>query len=769
MSLTVPEFGELLRRTCSSIAHPSLRGILVGVRPREAKATALALLTAEYTRLRGIRCAAVYVASHAGDAADALNSEWAAELAQRGVEVKVRTLMDDAVRSPPSGVAQAAMAAADGGGGTWERRRDVLNQWNESLAAPAKGEHSMPTDASATRSRHDNHAAASRGLQLVARVDASDAYRWVNGDAFSDTLHNALEKRWLRYRELTREAVRQELDVVLVGHALDDQAEMFMRRFLHASRIDGMAGHKARVPCAYAPMQFPMMVRPLLTVSERRLLQTCVHRYGMRVGEQAAAPAVSAAGGSASGQASAASAAAAASTSNVADDTVAHPAKERILLAQLDPQQLGVHPDAPDAKLKLFLPPLRLAAAQSDAAYDETEQALHRCIEFSSQLGYVVLRRRALAEASLTPDVGVRALQQVLTYVGGRMRNARNEALERIYEHLVDGERAPASATLMGCLIKPLSSLDRIGAFLHRARRRMHPPTAEHEQLIAEIERPFEGGRRAPLSSPSQRSAGVASRRRRFRPASGVLTDGGEDRSAFAVEHLEDEGIGETAAPLSETLPLPPPSPSPLPSTFQTYPRVIICRTPPAARGGVGTMVPVEQCVQWDRRFLVYIERLPAASFAPASSAKGDAASVAPPPQPLRFNPERLYRMMCEALQYNVIECGRFPSKVAASTALHPSPSDDFRDWFRVRQLCPHDWTQLTAWQRRLKWTAVPYVCRFGLPAFEDRSGLVAVPHFGYNRRSDLRFHVFFAPVNRTMPVGLDRCSTYGGMDHILG
>eukprot|EP00166_Cyanidium_caldarium_P000340 ctg_1128.g458 len=234
----------------------------------------------------------------------------------------------------------------------------------------------------------------------------------------------------------------------------------------------------------------------------------------------------------------------------------------------------------------------------------------------------------------------------------------------------------------------------------------MHPPTAEHEQLIAEIERPFEGGRRAPLSSPSQRSAGVASRRRRFRPASGVLTDGGEDRSAFAVEHLEDEGIGETAAPLSETLPLPPPSPSPLPSTFQTYPRVIICRTPPAARGGVGTMVPVEQCVQWDRRFLVYIERLPAASFAPASSAKGDAASVAPPPQPLRFNPERLYRMMCEALQYNVIECGRFPSKVAASTALHPSPSDDFRDWFRVRQLCPHDWTQLTAWQRRLKWTA---------------------------------------------------------------
>ena len=768
MSLTVAEFGELLRRACSPIAHPSLRGILVGVRPREAKATALALLTAEYARLRGIRCAAVYVASHAGDAADALNSEWAAELAQRGLEVKVRTLVDEAVRSPLRGVAQAATAAADGGGSTWERRRDLSKRWNESIAAPAKGEHAMPTAASAARSRHDNHAAASRGLQLVARVDASDAYRWVNGDAFSDTLHSALEKRWLRYRELTREAVRQELDVVLVGHALDDQAEMFMRRFLHASRIDGMAGHKARVPCAYAPMQFPMVVRPLLTVSERRLLQTCVQRYGMRVSEQAAAPAVSAAVGSASGQASPASAAAAASASSVADDAVAYPAKERILLAQLDPQQLGVHPDAPDAKLQLFLPPLGLAAAQSDAAYDETEQALHRCIEFSSQLGYVVLRRQALAEASLTPDVGARALQQVLTYVGGRMRNARNEALERIYEHLVDGERPPASATLMGCLIKPLSSLNRIGAFLHRARRRMHPPGAEHEQLIAEIERPFESGRRAPLSSPGQRGAGVASRRPRFRPASGVLTDGGDDRSAFAAENLEDEGIGETAAPLSETSSSPPPPPPRL-CSFQAYPRVIICRTPPAARGGVGTMVPVEQCVQWDRRFLVYIERLPTASPAPTSSAEGDAASVACPPQPLRFNPERLYRMMCEALQYNAIECGRFPSNVAASTALHPTPGDDFRDWFRVRQLCPHDWTRLTAWQRRLKWTAVPYVCRFGLPAFEDRSGLVAVPHFGYNRRSDLRFHVFFAPVNRTMPVELDRCSTYGGMDRILG
>jgi tRNA(Ile)-lysidine synthase len=107
--------------------------------------------------------------------------------------------------------------------------------------------------------------AADRGAEcLFARGDA-------RGEARERGLSPEAAARSLRFRHFRRWAAEHDLDLVLLGQHLDDQAETVLLRALRGAGIRGLAGMRAARPLRRAGGS-TLLARPLLTWRRRDLL-----------------------------------------------------------------------------------------------------------------------------------------------------------------------------------------------------------------------------------------------------------------------------------------------------------------------------------------------------------------------------------------------------------------------------------------------------------------------------------------------------------------
>jgi len=111
-------------------------------------------------------------------------------------------------------------------------------------------------------SAHRGHAAAAlaenlgaAGVELLQPQSAGRAPKMANEDRL----------RWLRYEAFAAAAERQHIDVLLLGHQADDQAETLMMRILRGTGLYGLAGIPARRDMAWPGEQGSTQVRrPML-------------------------------------------------------------------------------------------------------------------------------------------------------------------------------------------------------------------------------------------------------------------------------------------------------------------------------------------------------------------------------------------------------------------------------------------------------------------------------------------------------------------------
>ena len=82
--------------------------------------------------------------------------------------------------------------------------------------------------------------------------------------------------RRARYAFLDRLAREREMDAVVVGHTMDDQAETVLLHLIRGSGIDGLAGMRPRSPLPESadPAAAPL-IRPLLGVRRRETIGLC--------------------------------------------------------------------------------------------------------------------------------------------------------------------------------------------------------------------------------------------------------------------------------------------------------------------------------------------------------------------------------------------------------------------------------------------------------------------------------------------------------------
>lgn len=472
----------------------------------------------------------------------------------------------------------------------------------------------------------------------------------------------------------------------------------------------------------------------------------------------------------------------------------AHPASES-----------SVQDEHATASRHVYLAPVIKALRKHEQLLDEeADQLLLQCVEFSSPLGYLVIRPAKLAEHALTKAVGLRALLRILQYVGAHQRANRTEALERLYEDITAPATKMSGRTLMGCLLKPQNSLNRIGAFLHKVRWRQstagipdqlgalqadqtfylkqaadahegkdpslqywHEACGTHSDLAGEAgdaEHPSDV-----LGTATHASTPAALRKHRGRAEKShmnarVREQHDQSRCRFVTN------AADASDPASN-------------NKLGWYPRFVVCREPASSAGRSYEWMPLGRCILWDRRFIIRIERHEASH---SGTTRGKSSPQTPPDVLTGFEGSfsvekkkqadvcEVYSLATEALRTTISTSttggwGAADQVGNLAPAALPPASERGKHWFRVRQMTLHDWTQVTAWRPRLKWTFVPYVCRLALPVFDDGRNLIAVPHFGFNRRPDLRFTVLFATANRTLPPELDRTVGQGiGAESLL-
>jgi hypothetical protein len=860
-ALTVPVFRRLLLAVFPAAEHRSLRGILVGIAPGDWRSLALALLSSAWAQQQHKRFAAVWVP----DRPDLdTQSPWIHQLRQLGLSVDISTFgtQDEQPSSQTTTTSQGARHYAVQTHEDTRCRPEQRYRW--------ASEHSPAGHGIAPSSWPSTTTLGDQTEGMLAQPNATAYHHRAHRRKLSRSV--LTETRFRRLRLLCAEALQRDLDLVALGHCLDDEISILVHRIQHGGFLDGLSALAPASAPNDSPLQLPRVLRPFWQIPLAPLQETCrvalmkvareplmlspcstslpqpvpaLHPKDTRKpmerdsferdvpkdsnllrdssGACRASTFPSGDRHQSTGSGwkpivtslvpptTSAYTAAAPRTERERTDSQAMAASrsskhaeaprcaEQLQQLEMEPAECPTAGPSPQISAaldgqalvdsQLYLAPvLKVLRQHEDLLDEEADQVLRKSIEFSSPLGYVVLRPANLTKHALTKEVGLRALLRILQYVGGLARTSRTEALERLYEDITAPATSLSGRTLMGCLLKPQNSLNRIGAFLHQVRwRRARDKSADPLNAL-QADQEFYLKQAAEVLRPADREQpfGRASRQVTARETPCVDAGKGPDAKsqlyqAQARDHLDAGNVGDqpgrSGTSRSRDLEQPQHQQQRTTQRLSTaadpkigwYPRFIICREPASNTGRPSAWIPVNQSVLWDRRFLLRIETQPDATSSPVPSTTHQAVSN--PTRGLEakhrgqlLNQQSAEQLVKEALCRGTHQNGvpRQQSSLVGSASMSlaqaPPPMEERgKSWFRVRQMTLHDWTRLTAWRSQLKWTFVPYVCRLGLPVFDDAHGLVAMPHFGYNSRPDLRFTVLFTPVNRTLPPDLDR------------
>jgi len=251
--------------------------------------------------------------------------------------------------------------------------------------------------------------------------------------------------RLARYRLMGDWCEAHRIKGLYVAHTLEDQAETFLLRLARGSGLDGLAAMRARSPFPLQGFDRLCVVRPLLEIERARLRGWLESR-----------------------------------NEDWSEDPMnGDPrfARVRIRKAWSQLAELGLSPQ-------------RIAAAAQhlgrarDALEDATADLLETACRFEAER--VLLDGTRLAAAA--PEIGLRALAQILSRVSGEPYRPRFERLERLYGAIREGE-IKSARTLHGCRIGRAPKIASIfGPFTlivvrEPARRRVRADVAARDQI----------------------------------------------------------------------------------------------------------------------------------------------------------------------------------------------------------------------------------------------------------------------------------------------
>lgn len=258
--------------------------------------------------------------------------------------------------------------------------------------------------------------AESVGRWLAARGIAHHVLHW-EGEKPESGLQAAA--RAARYRLLEGWCRENGIDALLLAHHRDDQAETLLLRLARGSGLWGLAGMAALEPPLSEPdLGSPHRFRPLLALPKARLEATC----------------------RAAGQ------------DWIVDPTNRDLANARVRARAMlaDPPLEGLD----SSRLAGTAHRLRRARA---ALETYVARLLGEAARFDPA-GYAELSRSGmLAEPA---EVGLRALERLLTAVGGRTGPPRGERIEQAYDRIAGS--GFAGLTTLGCQLLAESGADRI-------------------------------------------------------------------------------------------------------------------------------------------------------------------------------------------------------------------------------------------------------------------------------------------------------------------
>lgn len=217
------------------------------------------------------------------------------------------------------------------------------------------------------------------------------------------------QARDARYRLMGTWCRENGVSYLYVAHTLEDQAETFLLRLGRGSGLDGLSAMRAKSPVPNPAFEKITLVRPLLSFSRAALREyLAAHKQKW-----------------------------------IEDPMNADPRFARTQIRALLP-----------ALDKAGIAPARIAAAAGHLARarhaldDGTAAFLSAHCRFTRDSA--VFDRKALSR--VPPELGLRALAQMLARVSGATYRPRFARLERLFEAVVTGTKG---ATLQGCRIGP--------------------------------------------------------------------------------------------------------------------------------------------------------------------------------------------------------------------------------------------------------------------------------------------------------------------------
>lgn len=266
------------------------------------------------------------------------------------------------------------------------------------------------------------------GLRPEAAVEAEQVHRWFRAMGFHHVILTPSAERPpaqtgsiqsfarnLRYEALLSHCERDQIPDLLFAHHLEDQAETFLLRLERGSSFWGLAAMSA-----IRHSLGVRILRPLLTVPKASL-----RAYLNRIHQDW-----------------------------IEDPSNVMLQSRRVVMRQLV-SELG----------KAGIPAADLAAlAARFGRWRQRQEAgltalLEDLLPVRSNFGYAVLDAKILDSAD--PDLALRALSRVMMTLGGRLYSPRLESLQRLLSIFRETGIARKSATLGGCLLRPVSDASR--------------------------------------------------------------------------------------------------------------------------------------------------------------------------------------------------------------------------------------------------------------------------------------------------------------------
>ena len=293
-------------------------------------------------------------------------------------------------------------AVAVSGGGDSKALMLLLADWARAASRP------LPVVLTVDHGLTSGSARIAQNVAQNAKHHGLEAHKLVWKGA-KPTADIEAAARLARYRLMGEWCDAHRIKALYVAHTLEDQAETFLIRLARGSGLDGLAAMRPRSPFPVQGFERLCVVRPLLDIERARLRAWLESR----------------------------------SEDWVEDPMNGDPRFHRVRIRQAWP-----------ALAELGLSPQRIAAAAEhlgrarDALEEATVEFLETACRFEADR--VLVDGTRLAAAS--PEIGLRALAQILARVSGAPYRPRFERLERLYGAIREGTFKSAR-TLQGCRI----------------------------------------------------------------------------------------------------------------------------------------------------------------------------------------------------------------------------------------------------------------------------------------------------------------------------